>query len=477
MTSPGKPGPSALGAHSPTTASTMAIDSRNTWVEEDQELRTRVASTSTSSQAPDNISSGAAGEGDEQGLGGAESGSELSELTEDEGPHPLNAPNTEPTRRRKRGLIPPKPWDWAMRGVNGNGDDEDGGNSDGEGGYSHRERQPRSYAEDNDDDEEDDDDENAYASVRRGRGRPRTRGDDDVSDGSENSQDEEDEDAERSYTSEEDAEGEPEGDFANGTGLSLFPPALPPRSLLQPAYELPPEDEDDDMDQDSESDADADGDTPALAGSKPASPVVPRSKPTSTRGPAGMGAMSALATAATLMDVNSALSAPLLVPSGPTVPQSSSITAGSNVVGLSSPTPSSPASSATPSPTGSRTGSPVVKKPISASARRASDAAAKLIASGEVVVGDSVTLPNGDAHKDDGVDQEDPDAEGSVDLDVDVDLDTDIQPHHRAEALDALAMIELKVFIVRDRLLSEKLRELDWEQALVDDGLQHLMYR
>lgn len=50
------------------------------------------------------------------------------------------------------------------------------------------------------------------------------------------------------------------------------------------------------------------------------------------------------------------------------------------------------------------------------------------------------------------------------------DEDPDLQPAHRAEALDVLAMIELKFALLRERVYVEKMEGLAWEEALVCDG-------
>ncbi|PIL29001.1 hypothetical protein GSI_09048 [Ganoderma sinense ZZ0214-1] len=68
-----------------------------------------------------------------------------------------------------------------------------------------------------------------------------------------------------------------------------------------------------------------------------------------------------------------------------------------------------------------------------------------------------------------------PDGEGvdGEDLDVatpELDLDADMQPAHRAEALDVLAGIELKFALLRERLYVEKMDSLAWEEGLIADG-------
>ncbi|TBU52493.1 Sds3-like-domain-containing protein [Dichomitus squalens] len=68
-----------------------------------------------------------------------------------------------------------------------------------------------------------------------------------------------------------------------------------------------------------------------------------------------------------------------------------------------------------------------------------------------------------------------PEGEGADadDLEVptpELDLDADMQPAHRAEALDELAKIELKFALLRERLYVEKMDSLAWEEGLIADG-------
>ncbi|OBZ76494.1 hypothetical protein A0H81_03169 [Grifola frondosa] len=60
------------------------------------------------------------------------------------------------------------------------------------------------------------------------------------------------------------------------------------------------------------------------------------------------------------------------------------------------------------------------------------------------------------------------------DLDVgtpEMEIDADMQPAHRAEALDVLAAIELKFALLRERLYIEKMDVLAWEEALIAEGI------
>lgn len=51
----------------------------------------------------------------------------------------------------------------------------------------------------------------------------------------------------------------------------------------------------------------------------------------------------------------------------------------------------------------------------------------------------------------------------------------DLQPAHRAEALDALALIELKFALLRERLYVEKMEELVKEEGMVINGMDRLL--
>ncbi|KAI0772778.1 hypothetical protein BD413DRAFT_612272 [Trametes elegans] len=75
-----------------------------------------------------------------------------------------------------------------------------------------------------------------------------------------------------------------------------------------------------------------------------------------------------------------------------------------------------------------------------------------------------------DADHLDGIEGENADGD---DMDVatpEVDLDADMQPAHRAEALDVLASIELKFALLRERLYVEKMDTLAWEEGLIANG-------
>ena len=60
--------------------------------------------------------------------------------------------------------------------------------------------------------------------------------------------------------------------------------------------------------------------------------------------------------------------------------------------------------------------------------------------------------------------------------DDDLEIESDLQPAHRAEALDVLATIELKFALLRERVYVEKMENLAWEEALVNDGMCSASY-
>ncbi|KAJ3774341.1 hypothetical protein FB446DRAFT_787035 [Lentinula raphanica] len=71
--------------------------------------------------------------------------------------------------------------------------------------------------------------------------------------------------------------------------------------------------------------------------------------------------------------------------------------------------------------------------------------------------------------KDDGEKDIDDDDHSEVNLE-DEEEESDLQPAHRVEALDMLAVIELKFAMLRERLYIEKMEELAWEESLVSSG-------
>jgi len=74
--------------------------------------------------------------------------------------------------------------------------------------------------------------------------------------------------------------------------------------------------------------------------------------------------------------------------------------------------------------------------------------------------------PDGDAPEPDEVEA---DAEVEDEA-ADAETEADLQHEHRVEALDALATIELKFALLRERVYVEKMEALAWEEALVENG-------
>lgn len=76
------------------------------------------------------------------------------------------------------------------------------------------------------------------------------------------------------------------------------------------------------------------------------------------------------------------------------------------------------------------------------------------------------------------------DLEPSIDMDADdppedsmeAELESDLQPAHRAEALDVLAILELKFALLRERVYVEKMDALAWEETLIAEGISLLTY-
>lgn len=55
-------------------------------------------------------------------------------------------------------------------------------------------------------------------------------------------------------------------------------------------------------------------------------------------------------------------------------------------------------------------------------------------------------------------------------------IEMDLQPAHRAEALDALAQIELKFALLREAIYVEKMDGLTWEDSLVQNGQANSLF-
>jgi hypothetical protein len=67
-------------------------------------------------------------------------------------------------------------------------------------------------------------------------------------------------------------------------------------------------------------------------------------------------------------------------------------------------------------------------------------------------------------------DNDNRDVENDDDLEQDNEIDSDLQPAHRAEALDALAVIEFKWAQLREQVYIQRMDALAWEEDLVKQG-------
>jgi hypothetical protein len=439
--------------------------------------------------------------------GHEDDGSELSELTEDE-VEGLNGraagKSAKPPRggggvgRRKRGgMIPPQPWDWAIKLKKNTEDDEEDdeeeavdGDDDGVlpghvlvGPLERRRAAAMTgpIVEDDDTDPEDDeDDEYSTTRVPPRRSIPvtvRVPLDDDLSDA-----DGDDDDEEADEEEEADMDADMDETFDDSVlELTLPPPPLV-RSLLKPNYE-----NGDELDADGENanaDEDSDIDTDAEANDEFATPVPPSGTSTSTNIPPVL----ALATAATLMDVDEGISITAL-PTPPIVPAGSSITAGSNlnldmITSLSVEEqdrmldPDTPPSSSASSPSSSRAVSPLTSPRVDRNAHKPRSSRATQKDKNDIVAtptNTKVPTPIKSASKAQARDEE---AEVDVDEDQDHDpeVEAELQPAHRAEALDALALIELKLFQLREKMYAEKMEDLAWEESLIQNGLCFMLF-
>lgn len=158
-----------------------------------------------------------------------------------------------------------------------------------------------------------------------------------------------------------------------------------------------------------------------------------------------------------------------------------SIMAGSSI--LASPTPSSN-SSLSGTPASSRSASPTLERADEDAAplpspKRASKPEAtninQLPASASTAPAPkdklAILAKIGDAEADTEAASVAPD---ELDLELEVEMDADMQPAHRAEALDVLASIELKFALLRERVYVEKMEGIAWEETLIAEGAQSL---
>ncbi|KAG5353615.1 hypothetical protein C0989_004724 [Termitomyces sp. Mn162] len=143
----------------------------------------------------------------------------------------------------------------------------------------------------------------------------------------------------------------------------------------------------------------------------------------------------------------------------------SSIMAGSGIID-----PPSPSSSQRSTPASSRSNSPPPgtdgedAADVNAGEEKDDDDDAALVATAaDVDAAEQEGAENDQEAEDGDIDDTNPD-------DADNEVESDLQPAHRAEALDVLATIELKFALLRERVYVEKMENLAWEEALVNEG-------
>lgn len=159
-----------------------------------------------------------------------------------------------------------------------------------------------------------------------------------------------------------------------------------------------------------------------------------------------------------------------------------SIMAGSSI--LASPTPSSN-SSLSGSPTSSRSASPTPEKNSEGttvahvhSPKRLGKGKPESSSNSQLVVGPAPAVPKDKLSVLPKVGHAEPEGENEtasvapdeLDLEMEVEMDADMQPAHRAEALDVLASIELKFALLRERVYVEKMESIAWEETLIAEG-------
>ncbi|KAI0089385.1 hypothetical protein BDY19DRAFT_992997 [Irpex rosettiformis] len=440
---------------------------------------------------------------------GLDSGSELSELTEDEQENVKSKADREerarPSRRgRKRGGIVPAPmWDWAYKNKKDwkpkmlEEEEEDDqsrptevGEEENDGSHRSRSRSgvsslPERRAKRKSSatvpvDDEDDDEEPAQTSDP---------GDESASVGTPsipippddtlNDPDYVCEDDERPPATTTNAH-ETRGSVTRGVSSEATDEENAEDDDVEPAEVEPPEDEED-LDGnpalDSEDEAEDGGeDTPVPpAPSAIASILIP---PTAS---AAVKATNDPEPTLTPMEVDTA-PVPEQVSPIHAAAAASSIMAGSALISPPSPSPSnssagspnhSPASSRSPTPEPLSDREPEPKRGAAktrgakAKGGRSARNKPRRKAKVENVVEQDVEQEShlADAEDRDG-DLEDIDADSP-----EIDIELELQPAHRAEALDVLATIELKFALLRESVYVDKMENLAWEEALVTEGI------
>lgn len=419
--------------------------------------------------------------------GGLDSGSELSELTEEEQDND-NQSNDEENdedgeneaeeevegnrrrpirgsgRRKRGGMVPAPMWDWAYKQKKS----VDRGTTQPEEEEEEEERQrspPKAMEEEEDEEEEEED--SRQTSVRPG-----------------NRENGVAEPADKDPSAAWDA-GLTEAERAKhmrGRILESFPQGSAGRRSAANGDDT---DEDDDED-DEEEDADVeeeDGDVPQLNLDAADPGVESESDADIDVLPVGPAILSAIAPMDVDIDENVDVTAPSPSAIAPMVALAAqaSIMAGSSI--LASATPS-PDSSLSGSPTSSRSASPVPGKDEDEDAEGDEDTTIVLPPKRAtkkklIVEEDPETLPSASTTTDGAkskalaknVEAEDIEVASVLHDELDLEIDADLQPAHRAEALDVLATIELKFALLRERVYVEKMEGLAWEETLITEGV------
>ncbi|KAF7790647.1 hypothetical protein EIP86_001603 [Pleurotus ostreatoroseus] len=424
------------------------------------------------------------------GGAGLDSGSELSELTEDEQENDKSKTAREerarPSRRgRKRGGIVPAPmWDWAYKN-----NKKEPPKPKPEEEEEEEQAGPVKAMEEEEDDEQDQRSQTGESSIPERRGRRSA---------AKGAAFEEDEDLDVAHdpataapsrdsnpndpdylSDEEDVEGAADiGDDEThhpDDGGAASREVSDDENAEDDDVDAPPEEEHLDEDEDADENAGVESEDEAeVPSSVPVSAVAPTSA--ASRQP--VEASMKVDTGVDKMEVDAAT--PGTAQRSPIIAAAaaSSIMAGSSVIRAPSPTPS--ASSAEGStrkrtPADSRSPTPEVpsdheKRAPARSRTRARNGRSTRNRTRRKPKTDPVVEPVVDA---DQAQLEDQDLDGDdADLDnAELELESDLQPAHRAEALDVLATIELKYALLRERLYVEKMENLAWEEALVLQGV------
>ncbi|THH30498.1 hypothetical protein EUX98_g3704 [Antrodiella citrinella] len=449
---------------------------------------------------------------------GLDSGSELSELTDDDQENDNAEDEDErprPTRRKKRGGIVPAPmWDWAYKKADSGwrnklieeeeeeeqagpaeameeeedeGNDEDG-TVDGDSPQMRPNLPLPDAPEDKEDEPEEDDVPEDEDDVPEGE-------DDQPTVHALNNLDHDADPAS------DDDEAEP----AVGTASRDTPPPRPAARLTSPELSDDEnvddepvntdagigEDEGQDAEPAADSDDEAEPNKPIPNGAStrqtPAPATASTTKVTTTTTVVTITKNPEPDASATPMDVDEDTPAPVVSPVAVVAAQSS-LMAGADVVAPVSP------SSASSSASGSPRGSPSPSRSPSAEPASDHEVDAKTT-NGRMSIKAKATVSKvqntrltrtrsrrrtkGNTGFDQDEDtgrlggEDDRDLADGDDVDIDspdMELESDVLPVHRAEALDVLAQIELKFALLREKLYVEKMEGLAWEEALIAEG-------